>query len=258
MEEQTIKLLNKIYGLASILTIGILVFFVSQIMLQSRAIDVQDQNQITVSGEGKVYVKPDVALINLGVLTQAETVADATEAGVEKMNDVIEAVKAMGVETKDIQTTNYNLTPNYESAPVIYSVPYRGTSSVIIGYTLSQTAEIKIRDFTKIGYVLSDATEAGANVVGNLQFTIDNPEQFKQEARAKAIVQAKANAENLERESGIKMGKLINVYENYYPYSTYNKSVGLGGATIEAVPASVIEPGQQEINVTVNLTYRVK
>ena len=86
----------------------------------------------------------------------------------------------------------------------------------VIGYTLEQDVQVKIRDFTKIGDILSAATSSGANVVGDLQFTIDNPEQFKEQARAQAIAQAKSNAQNLAKESGLNLGKLINVYENNY------------------------------------------
>ncbi len=96
-------------------------------------------------------------------------------------------------------------------------------------------------------------------MVGNLQFTIDNPEQLKNEARAKAIEQAKANAENLAKASGIKLGKLINVFENSSSYPViYNKAFGLGGGTAESVPSPVIQPGQQEIEIIINLTYQVK
>ena len=75
MEEQTIKLLNKTFILASILVLGVLVFFVGQMIYQNRSVNLQNQNQITVCGEGKIYAKPDVALVNLGVTTKGLTVA---------------------------------------------------------------------------------------------------------------------------------------------------------------------------------------
>jgi len=123
---------------------------------------------------------------------------------------------------------------------------------------LEQDVQVKIRNFTKIGDILSQATSKGANLAGDLQFTIDNPEQFKEEARAKAIAQAKANARNLAKESGINLGKIINVYENYYPIA-YNTSIkAMGGGIPDSAPVPTIQPGQQEIDVTINLTYQVK
>jgi len=260
MEEQTIKLLNKSFTLAAILVVSILVFFVGQMAYQSRSLDQQNVDQITVSGQGKVYAKPDVAIVSLGVTNTAVTVTDVTKNNADKMNAVIEAVKKIGVDEKDIQTTNYNLSPNYEARAVPMMYPYNSSTGKIISYTLSQNIQVKIRDFNKISDILSQATAQGANLVGNLQFTIDDPEQFKDQARAVAIAEAKANAENLAKESGIKLGKIINIYENYSPYSVKYDSMalGMGGASPEVASVPTIQPGQQEINVTINLTYRVK
>ncbi|HQK63583.1 MAG TPA: SIMPL domain-containing protein [Candidatus Staskawiczbacteria bacterium] len=267
MEEKTAKFSNKIFVLASVLVVGTLVFFAGQMILENKSINQQNNYQISVSGEGKVYAKPDVALVSLGVTTQAETVADATKTGTEKMNAVIDGVKGLGVDEKDIQTTDYNLSPVYSQQKVLVSPMVYNTSSAfvdstpeIVGYKLTQNVQVKIRDFTKIGDILSKATEMGSNQIGDLQFTIDNPEQFKDQARAQAIAQAKAKAESLANESGIKLGKLINVYEsNYYAPSAYNSvksisqdAVGYGGA------APTIQPGQQEVYISISLVYQVR
>jgi len=264
MEEQTLVFFKKGYALAVILVAGTVVFFVGQLSYQQKALDQQNQNQITISGEGKVYAKPDVAIISLGVTTQGTTVADVTKNSTDKMNAVIDTVKKLGVEDKDIETTNYNLSPRYETQPVVYNMmypttPVRGSSQEIVGYTLDQNIQVKIRDFTKIGDIISQSTAAGSNLVGSLQFSIDNPEQYREQARAQAIVKAKANAKNLAKESGVKLGRIINVYENYNPYyATASKAVGMGGGVAESAPMPTIEPGQQEVNVTINLTYRVQ
>jgi len=251
MDEQTTKFLNKIFILFTVLVLGVLVFFVGQMAYQSKLLDQQNVNQITVAGEGKIYAKPDVAIISLGVTNTATTVAEVTKSNTDKMNAVIQAVKDLKIEEKDIQTTNYNLSPLYDYTEKV--------GRVFRGYTLNQNVQVKIRDFTKIGDVLSQATVKGANLVGDLQFTIDNPEQLKEQARAKAIEKAKANAKNLAKESGMSLGKLINVYENSNSYPIMYSSAKLGmGEAMDSAPAPTIQPGQQEINVTINLTYRVK
>jgi len=182
----------------------------------------------------------------------------------------------LGVADKDIQTTNYSLTPVYSNdyivptpAPIPMMYPNGGgsvssgtmmrTGTTLTGYKLEQDVQVKIRDFTKIGDILSGATTAGANVVGDLQFTIDNPEKFKDQARAQAIAQAKGNAQDLAKESGINLGKIINVYENNYVVPmAYNSAVkATGGGVAESAPVPTIQPGQQEIDVTINLTYKV-
>lgn len=265
MEEQTFKFLNKVFMLSAILVAGVLAFFVGEIILQQKSIDNLSNYQITVSGQGKVYAKPDIALVNLGVTAEEKTVVDVTKNNTEKMNAVIDAVKKLGVEDKDIQTTNYNLTPVYDydvydydyAVPMMY--PIRKNTTVI-GYKLDQNVQVKIRDFTKVGDILAKATSVGANLVGDLQFTIDDIEQYKDQAKAKAIEQAKQNAQNLEKDSGIKLGKLINIYENYNPYPMMydSKAMGIGGGVSEQAPSPTIQPGQQEIIITVNLTYQVK
>ncbi|MCX6719594.1 MAG: SIMPL domain-containing protein [Candidatus Staskawiczbacteria bacterium] len=268
MEQDMMKFLNKVFMLTAVLIVGVLIFFVGQLILQERSIDQQNNYQITVSGEGTVYAKPDVAQVNLGVTSQAGTVADVTKANTEKMNAVIEAVKGLNIDEKDIQTTNYSLTPVYDNYVIPTSVPTAGammypvrTGSAVTGYKLEQDIQVKIRDFSKVSDVLSQSTAKGANVVGDLQFVIDKPEQFKEQARAKAIAQAKDNAQNLSKESGVSLGKLINVYENYvYPmaYSTNSAKLGMGGGVADFAPAPTIQPGQQEISVTINLTYQVR
>ncbi|OGZ86218.1 MAG: hypothetical protein A2439_00065 [Candidatus Staskawiczbacteria bacterium RIFOXYC2_FULL_37_17] len=244
---------NRFFMVIAVLVLAVLVYFAGQLFYQQKMLDQQNNYQITVSGEGKVYAKPDIALVNLGVTTQGSTTEEVISKNTEKMNAVIKAVKDMGVEDKDIQTTTYSLSPLYNYT--------EAAGRIFQGYTLDQNIQVKIRDFEKVGEILQKATEAGSNLTGNLQFTIDDPEQFKQEARAKAIEKAKANAQNLAETSGIKLGKLINVYENYnYPvaYDSFAK-LGMGGGISEtSAPAPVIQPGQQEIQITINLTYQVK
>jgi len=245
------KFLNKVFMLTAILVVGVLIFFVGEMFLQQKTIDKASNFQITVSGEGKVYAKPDVAIVDLGVTTQGNTTAEVIKNNTDKMNAVIQAVKDSGVDEKDILSTAYNLSPLYNYT--------EAAGRIFQGYVLNQNIEVKIRDFAKIGDILSKATAKGANLANNLQFTIDNQEQFKQEARAKAIAQAKANAENLSKESGIKLGKLINVYENYIYPMAYSKAAGIGGGGSDsAVPVPTIQPGQQEINITINLTYQIR
>jgi hypothetical protein len=250
-ESKQLDLSNRFFIIIAILVLGVLIYFVGQMMYQFQSLDQQSMNQITVTGEGKVYVKPDIALVSLGVKTTGLTTADVMKKNTEKMNEVIKSIKDNGVDEKDIQTTNYSLSPLYNYT--------EAAGRVFQGYTLDQNLDVKIRDFTKVGDILQWAVSSGANLTSNLQFTVENPEQYKQEARAKAIEQAKANAMDLVKVSGITLGKLVNIYENStYPMYNSTKAIGMGGGVMESAPAPVIQPGQTEIDITVNLTYRVK
>jgi len=226
-------------------------------------------HEITVSGEGKAYLKPDVAMVSFGVSTQEMKSQDAVNKNNEKMNAVIAAVKAAGVEEKDIQTTYYNLTPLYDYPPVIYPMgpvrsdmavgapSYEGGGRVFRGYALEQQVSVKIRNFDIINTVLDKATAAGANTVGQLNFTVDNPEKARSEARAAAIKNAKEKLDMLAKDSGLRVGKLVNISEGYgggYPMYAASPIAMEKSDTI----APDIQVGQQEINVSVTLTYQVR
>ncbi|OGZ19081.1 MAG: hypothetical protein A2175_02045 [Candidatus Nealsonbacteria bacterium RBG_13_42_11] len=216
------------------------------------------ENTITVSDTGTVYVKPDLALATASVITEKKTVAEAMNENTKKMNAVIEAVKAEGVESKDLKTTTFNISPRYEwyEASEIYPSGRR----VLVGYEVTQSLEIKIRSLEKIGDIIAKATDAGANDVSNLQFTVDKQDEIKKQARDQAIEKAKAKAKDLASQLGIKLVRISSFSESgvipYYYGLEKAMSSGLGGG--EEAPSPQIETGENKIEVTVYLTYEIK
>jgi len=251
-ESKTFDLSNRLFAITALLVISIFLYFVFQLFYQQKTFDQQNANQITVSGEGKVYATPDIATVTLGIETNGAVVKEITQTNVSSMNKIIDGLKNLGIEEKDIQTTQYSVTPQYNYTEKSGRVPN--------GYTINQNIEVKIRNFDNISSVLDVATQNGANVVSSLAFTIDNPEQFRSEARAKAIEQAKAKAKTLADQAGIKLGDIINVYENSYNYSpTYTSAKTLmGGGESVSYDSAQIQTGQQEIDMTINVTYKIK
>jgi uncharacterized protein YggE len=165
------------------------------------------------------------------------------------MNAVISAVKKAGVEDKDIQTTMYNLQPVYD---------YTREGSVFKGYSLDQQVSVKIRNLDKINDVMDGATSGGATTVGSLSFTVDDMEKVKSEARIKAIEQAKQKAQDLTKQSGLRLGKLINVSEGYFGSPTPMYGLGSANAIMDKVSvAPSIQTGQSEVTVSVSLTYQI-
>ncbi|MFA6409950.1 MAG: SIMPL domain-containing protein [Candidatus Buchananbacteria bacterium] len=208
---------------------------------------------ISISGEGKVNATPDIAQISLGLQTEKIEVAQAQKENTEKMNNIIKEIKAMGVEAKDIATENYSIYPRYD---------WTSGRQVLKGYQVSQNVTVKIRDLAKIGDIVDKAGKLGANQVGSLSFTIDEPEKLKQQAREKALVNAKEKAEALAKIAGVKLGKLVAFTETssggvtpvYRDYAM--KSLDAVGAG-EAMPAPQIEAGSQDIIIDVMVTYEV-
>jgi len=252
-ESKQFDLSDRFFAIVALLIISTFVYFGFQLFFQFKTLNQQNQNQITVSGEGKVYAAPDIATVTLGIETNGLSVKQITEKNVTAMNKIIDGLKNLSIEEKDIQTTQYSVIPQYNYTEDRGRVPN--------GYTINQNIEVKIRDFAKISDVLSMATENGANVVSSLQFTIDDPEQFKAEARAKAIEQAKVKAETLAKQAGVKLGDIINVYENSYNYAPTNSAMQktmLGAGESVSYDSAQIQTGEQEINLTMNITYKIK
>lgn len=205
---------------------------------------------ITVSGEGKILVKPDVAAINVGVVKQSMDVGTAQKAAAEVINKLNDFLGKNGVEEKDIKTTSYNISPRYD---------YKEGTQIFRGYEVHQNLEVKIRDLSKVGTILSGSAALGANQVGSLQFTIDDPKKAKAEARELAIREAREKAVILSKDLGVRLKKLYGYSESgdfYPPMPIYGKAeyLGVGGDTIApSVPA-----GENEIKIIVNLTYEIK
>jgi hypothetical protein len=209
----------------------------------------QETYTITISGEGKVSAVPDIAKISLGVQTEKSKVADAQKENSDKMNKIITELKGMGIEEKDLRTSDYSVYPTYD---------WINGKQILRGYQITQTAEIKIRNLELVSQVVAKAAELGANQVGGLTFTIDEPEQLRQQAREKALANAKTKAEALAVAAGVGLGKLVSFTEEsgspsaYLAYNDYSAKA-MGGGSV----APVIESGSQDVIVYITVTYEV-
>jgi uncharacterized protein len=207
-----------------------------------------DHPTISVSADAKVSAVPDIAMVSLGVQTGRQPTAKAAISLLSKnMDAVIAAIKASGVEEKDMTTSQFWLNPAYD---------YLNGTQVLRGYEANQSLTVKIRDLDKVGDVLSGSTAAGANQAGNISFTIDNPDAARAEARQKAIDEAKAKANELARSLGISLGRLRGFSEGDNEGSPPSPMLMRGEATMAADMAQVQLPaGEQDIHVSVTLTY---
>lgn len=204
---------------------------------------------ITVSGEGKVLVKPDVAVINIGVLKQHADLVSAQRSAASVMSAVADMLKRESVAEKDIKTTAYSISPRHD---------YKDGVQAFRGYEVHQNLEVKIRDLAKVGTILSKSAELGANQVGSIQFVIDDPKVAKDEARALAVAEAKEKAAKLARELDVRLKKIVGYSESGadFPPPIYAKVAfesGFGGPVAPPTPE-----GENEVRVVVNVTYEIK
>ena len=224
----------------------------------SKIVEPSSFRSFTVLGEGKANAIPDIAEFSFSVVTQGgKDIAASKKENTDKMNAAIDFVKSKGVEAKDIKTQSYNLEPRYT-----YCYNDRGICppSEIVGYTITQNVLIKVRDFTKIGDILTGVVERGANQTSNLSFKIDDETSVQNEARAEAIKKAQDKAKSMAKAGGFGIGRLLSIDENNYPMPIYySKAMGIGGGVSEAASvAPTIEPGSQEITINVTMRYEIK
>lgn len=215
------------------------------------------RNTIVVNGKGELYTKPDLATVTFSITEENLDVSKASDAVNTKMADIIKNLKADGIDEKDIKTTDYNIYPRYDYLQAqIY--PYTGKQT-LAAYVVSQTVEVKIRDISKAGEILSGVGEFGVTDVSGLTFTVDNEELVKDQARDLAITDAKAQAKTLAKSLGVRLVKITNYSENgnYPVYYEMNKSMALGmGGSDAAVPQ--VPMGENKITSNVSITYEIK
>ncbi len=206
-----------------------------------------------VSGQGKVFVTPDIAKISFGIQDNGPSLK-AVESNVNtKSKALTQALKGLGIAEEDIKTTSYNVYPRYD---------YTNPESRITGFEVSIDYQVTVRDFDKVNDALSQGIAAGANVVGGVSFDVnDKTEKEKlNEARKLAVEDAKAKAQGLAGAAGITLGKVINVSENQgygrpIPFETMAVDKAIGSAP---APEASVTPGTAEINITVSLSYEVR
>jgi len=212
-----------------------------------------ERNVISVSGEGKVVGIPDIARVDLGTNVEKKTVAEAQTENTRVMNQLIADLKTLGVDSKDIQTTAYNVFPNYD---------WNDGKQTLRSYSVSQNVNVKVRELAKVGDILGKAGALGANQIGGINFSVDDPEHLKAEARLKAIENAKAKAEALSSAAGIKLVRVISFNESYGgnppPMYYAKEAYGMGGDVANQAASPTVEAGSNEIVVNVSMTYEIQ
>ncbi len=239
---------NRVFALLVIFLIGLVGFWSFRAFeIWSTASGNYPPREISVEGVGKTLITPDIAKITLGVNTQGKNSKDVVKENTKKINNIMKALTDLGIEKKDIKTTGYYLNPNYQYT--------EAKGSVQDGYVLDQSMEITVRNFEIIGDVIAKTTEVGANTIGGANFTVEDSDVAKAQAREEAIKNANKKAQQMADATGFKLGKVTSFYE-YESYPEYGKG-GMGGDMMAMEEAPTVEPGKQEISLTVSLGYRI-
>jgi len=223
---------------------------------------VQPTNVISVSGYGEAFGAADIATFNFSVVSEKSTVAAAQTEATNKINAITKYIKDAGVAEKDIQTTDYSVNPQYDYVSQACTGGYcPGGRQVLRGYQVRQTTTIKVRDLAKAGELLAGVGGKGATEVSGLNFTFDDPNKLQNDARGKAITDAKQKADALAKQLGVSLVRVVSFNENGggYPgpmYYAKDSVVGMGGA--EPARAPEISVGQNKVSSNVSITYEIR
>ena len=218
-------------------------------------------NVITVTGEGKVSASPDIATVSFGISEDADTSAHAQDAAAKKINVALALLKDLKISEKDIKTSSYNISPRYsQPTPCYGAVPcVYNQEQKIIGFTVSETVEVKVRKIDDTGKVLSALGEAGVTNLYGPNFSVDDPDALKAEARKEAIEKARAQAKGLAGDLGVRLVRVVNYSEGGgYPPMYYSKDMAMGASSAPARPEVSVPTGQNEIIVNVSVTYEIR
>ncbi len=251
MSEQQMKLVQM--GVWVVLTLAALGY----VYQYARSVDrVFPTRTFSVDGTADVETKPDVAMFSVSVVTEGGLdVAGLQNQNTEKMNQITQFMKEREVKEKDLKTRDYTVTPRYNNP-----VCQRGVCppASIVGYTISQSLEVKVRDVAKVGELLSGAVSAGGNSVSDIKFVLDDDTDAMNDAREQAVKKAREKAQAIADASGFQLGKIVSLYES----SNYPMAYGMGGGAEmsglkSASVAPTLEPGVTTSTVTINITYEI-
>lgn len=208
---------------------------------------------ITVSAEGTASVVPDMAVIDLTVLREADTAREALDANTKAMNEVLAALKEDGIEDRDMQTSNFSIQPRW-----VYPKNDDGTQTPkISGYQVTNGVTVRIRDLKRLGDILDTSITLGVNQGGQISFTNDKPDETIAQARKNAVTNARKKAEEMAEAAGVKLGRITSMSEQSYarPMPMARGDMMKLQAEAASVPVAA---GENEYSVSVSMSFEIE
>jgi hypothetical protein len=207
---------------------------------------------ITVNGTGTVSAPPDTGHLAAGVVTEAASAAEAVRANNVAMGRVLAAVEAAGIEKKDVQTQGFSVSPVYEP----YEPPAaRARAPRVVGYRVSNQALVEVKGVDKVGDVLDRVVAAGANEIGGISFSIGEPAPLLDEARKRAVADARRRAETYASAAGVRLGRLLRLDESGGFVPLPEPRMARMAAEAASVP---IATGEVDLSVTIVASYALE
>jgi uncharacterized protein YggE len=249
MRLRSIPVISATIGLSALITIVALIVGRPSSVRAAPAADDDLRSTISVVGDGRVLVQPDIARASFGVEATGQTLSQAQADAATRMQAVIDTLVAQGVSRDDIRTSRLSATPIYDQKD----------NTVIQGYRAANSVQVTLRSLDQVGAIVDAVTAAGANRVDGLSFAVENQEAPKGQARALAMQNARVKADQLASLAGVRIVSVKSIQESdasatpvrAQPQAAYAAAPG-------AAPAPPVEPGTQEVRTQVSVTYIVE
>lgn len=270
MEEEKTHILHngRLQGAALLTLLVLAVFLFAQSFSTFREYryigsGIAPTNTINVTGEGKLFVRPDVALFHITITEEGATASEAQTAVAEKESQVLSAIDEQGIKEEDIRTTAYRLEPKYEQQCSTV-LRQRVCENEQVGFTLSETLEVKVHadddaDFgNSLGQLVTEVSAAGVSNIRGPEFTVDDREEVLDEVRKIAIDDAKDKAGRLADELDVTLVRIVSFSENvpnFFEPRAFAANIASDQAetTIAQIPV-----GQDELSTQVYITYEIR
>jgi uncharacterized protein YggE len=211
------------------------------------------QQGISVTGEGKVTVTPDIVNISMGVQSHETSVAEAMKKTSDAMAKIMDVLKTNNIADKDIQTQQFNVNPQF-------SYDQSSGTQSINGYSVTNTVNVKLRDINHVGTIIDAVVKAGGNltVINNVNFTVEDPTKYYDDARQKAVDDAKQKAQDIANSYGVTIGKPILVVETSASMNPYYNNYGGGsGSVVSSDSGNSFNAGSTDILLNVYASYSI-
>jgi uncharacterized protein len=207
-------------------------------------------DNFSVTGEGEVSIKPDIAYLSVGFRQTGSTVSQVQSQANQVMNNVTQRLKQLGINTdKDIKTVAYSINPNYD---------WQDRNRRIVGYEAYTSLRITIRDIEQVNQVVDETVAGGANIMNGLSFDVEDKEQAIDQARQEAVAQAKKKAQLAANTAGFKLGRIIGYRESTgddYSRPVYDRAYSMAESS---VPETEIHTGTTDVKISVTMTYAIE
>lgn len=212
--------------------------------------------RIAVTGEGRVDIAPDMAIVTMTVNREAPTAREAVSANSTAMDKVMTALKELGIEARDLQTAGFSIQPQYTRLPPQPSGSGEATRK-LTGYIVRNSLTVRVRAIDKVGQVLDKSVSVGVNEGGSISFTNEDPSDALEKARIRAVQDAIEKARTLAGAAGVRLGEVLEIGEQSFGSPRPMQMNHLAARAMEADGAVPVAQGENTYRVTVNVSYAI-